>query len=112
MQGKDFLYGCAQEIKDVLEDNFGSLDDFYSYVYKLSSDQYESFRITGNIDTSAMDRLKSFLVDKGLDAFDAESLVSEINGDYDELLAINYAQRLLGPGWKEKLALFDQMILD
>ena len=40
----------------------------------------------------------------------ADELISEINLDYDEHLAVDYAQKLLGPNWKAKFEAFDKMM--
>ena len=110
MEGKDMLYQCPKEIKDIIEKNFESLDSFYSYVYQIGVRQHESFKKTGDIDSGEEKRLKIYLEKNGIDFFLADDLVSEIIGDYDEVLANNYAMTLLGPNWREKIEAFEAKI--
>lgn len=110
MKGKELLDKCPQEVKDILGKHFGSTDDFYAYVYQLSTDQYVCFKKTQRFDTSHLDRLKYFLVSEGIKEMTADNLVSEINSDYDEQLVSDYAHRLLGPDWKAKMEAFDKMV--
>lgn len=110
MEGKGMLYQCPKEVKDIIEKNFESLDSFYAYVYQIGVRQHESFQRTGNIDSGEEYRLKNYLEKIGIDPFFADDLVSEIIGDYDEVLANNYAMTLLGPNWREKIETFEAMI--
>ena len=110
MQGKELLDRCPQPIKDILVKHFGSLDGFYAYVYQLSAEQHILFKKIKKFDTSRIDRLKCFLQNAGIDEMIADELISEINLDYDEHLAVDYAQKLLGPDWKVKLEAFDEMM--
>ncbi len=110
MKGKDILNNCSQNVKDIIVENFGSLDNFYAYTYQIGVEQYISFMKNKNIDSGKEDRLKTFLEVKGLDYFAAEDLVREIISDYDQTVADNYAQELLGPDWKKKLAEFEKIV--
>lgn len=110
MKGKELLDKCPQEVKDILGKYFGSTDDFYAYVYQLSTDQYVCFKETHIFDNSHLGRLKYYLESVGIESMTADELISEINSDYDEQLVSDYAHRLLGPDWKVKLEAFDKMV--
>ncbi len=110
MQGKDTLNKCPQNVKDILVQNFGSLDGFYAYVYQIGVKQYIGFKRTKQIDPSEENKLKDFLEKVGIDSFLADDLVGEIIGDHNQLLVENYAQTLLGPDWEKKIDAFEAMI--
>lgn len=110
MQGKDILNKCPQNVKDIIVKYFGSLDEFYAYVYQIGVNQHLGFKRTKQIDPSEENNLKEFLEKVGIDSFLADDLVREIICDHDELLAENYVQTLLGPDWKKKIDVFEAMI--
>lgn len=110
MQGKDTLNECPQNVKDILVQKFGSLDEFYAYVYQIGENQRIGFKRTNQIDQSEEYNLKDFLEKVGIDSLFADDLVSDIISDYDQLLVENYAQTMLGPDWKKKFDAFEAMI--
>lgn len=110
MQGKDTLNECPQNMKDILVQNFGSLDEFYAYVYQIGEKQHIGFKRTNQIDQSEENNLKDFLEKVGIESTLADDLVREIIGDHDQLLVENYAQTMLGPDWKKKIDAFEAMI--
>lgn len=110
MQGKAILNNCPKEIKDIIEKDFGSLDSFYAYVYQIGVNQHEGFKRNGIIESEEEECLKMYLENKGMDFFYAEDLIREIISDHDEILANNYAESLLGPNWREKIAAFEKMV--
>lgn len=110
MQGKEMLNKCPQSVKDIIIKYFGSLDEFYAYVYQIGVNQHIGFKRTNQIDPSEENNLKEFLEKVGIDPFFADDLVREIICDHDQLLADNYAQTLLGPNWKKKIDAFEAMM--
>lgn len=110
MQGREMLDKCPQSVKDIIIDEFGSLDHFYAYVFQIGVNQHEGYKKTKNIDFSQENRIKEYLGKQGIDSLLAGELVREIICDYDQVLAENYARTLLGANWKERIAAFDAMI--
>lgn len=43
MDGKIILMNCPQNIKDIINERFGSLEDFYGFVYQLNVKQYAEY---------------------------------------------------------------------
>ena len=110
MDGKDILNRCPQDVKDIIEKSFGTLDDFYGYVYLLNINQHIKFKKTGEFDNSQIDRLKLFLEKEGIDFMLVDTIVNEIGNDYGEVVAENYARTLLGENWQQKLKDFDKLM--
>lgn len=110
MQGREMLDKCPQNVKDIIIEKFGSLDQFYAYVYQIGVNQHEGYKQTKNIDPTEENNIKDYLESLGIDFPLAGDLVREIICDFDQVLAENYARTLLGPNWKEKIAAFDAMI--
>ena len=110
MQGKEMLDKCPQSVRDIIIEKFGSLDQFYAYVYQIGVNQHEGYKQTKDIDTTEESNIKKFLEKQGVDYLLAGDLVSEIICDFDQVLAENYARTLLGANWKERIAAFDAMI--
>lgn len=110
MEGKEILNNCPQDVKDIIEKIFGTLDDFYGYVYQLNINQYVKFKKTGEFDNSQIDRLKQLLEKEGIDFMLVDTIVDEIGNDFGEVVAENYARTLLGENWREKLKNFDKLM--
>ncbi len=110
MQGKEMLNECSQETKDIIVKYFGSLDEFYEYVYQIGVKQHESFKQTKQIDSTEEYKVKEFLEKVGIDQLAADDLVREIIGDFDQQLSENYVLKWLGPNWKKKIEIFEAMI--
>lgn len=110
MQGREMLDKCPQSVKDIINNKFGSLDQFYAYVYQIGVNQHEGYKQTKKIDPTEEYNIKEYLERQGIDFLLAGDLVREIICDYDQVLADNYARTLLGPNWKERIAAFDAMI--
>jgi hypothetical protein len=110
MDGKTMLMNCPQNIKDIIIEKFGSLEDFYGFVYQLNIKQYADFKKTHKFDNAQIDRLKVYLEKVGVDFMIADDLVEEIGCDFSELVAENYLKIYLGDNWKEKIEKFDKLI--
>lgn len=110
MQGFELLKKCPQNIKDIIVRNFRSLDNFYAFVYQIGVNQFEIYKRTHINDYTEENRIIDYLEKEGVDPLLADDIVKEIIGDYDEVLATDYAKAMLGPNWKELLENFDKMI--
>ena len=110
MDGKTMLMNCPQNIKDIIIERFGSLEDFYGYVYQLNVKQYANYKKTHVFDNTQIDHLKACLENVGVDFMIADNLVEEIGCDFSELVAEKYIKTYLGDNWKEKIDKFDELI--
>lgn len=112
MEGKERLYNSSQEVKDIINRYFYSIDDFYNYAMQLSHDQYMLYKINGVFDNTTLEGLKSFLGFAGIGLLLANELVEEVSADYDENIFINNIQPSFGDDWKIKKEGIDKLIKD
>lgn len=96
MDGKTMLMNCSQEIKDIIIERFGSLEDFYGFVYQLNVEQYVNYKKTHKFDNTQIDHLKDYLENAGVDFMAAGDLVEEIGADFSEQLVLNQVQSMNG----------------
>lgn len=104
------LMNCPQEVKDIIIEKFGSVDNFYGYVYQLNVKQYADYKKTHEFDNTMLNRLQVYLENAGVDFMIAGDLIEEIGADFSESVAENYAKEYFGDNWKEKLEEFDKII--
>lgn len=110
MEGKIMLGKCPQNVKDIIAKKFDSLESFYDLVLLLTQRQHVYFLQKKQYYCKEIDDLKKYLAHIGIDSMLADELVDEISNDYCETLCVNYAKKLLGEDWQEKINNFEKII--
>lgn len=91
MEGKYLLNSLPSDIKEKIAAKFGSIDDFYNLVFRLSNDYYKSFMAKDKERVNRLEsirfkiahELESMGVIDGLEVYDA------ISADHDEAIIMS-----------------------
>lgn len=103
-QGQQMLQNLNAENKKKIEQQFGSLENFYNLVYSREYLCYK-YRNDSNKE-SALNNNREQILNKleqaGIDFMLADDIVCEIEQDFSEGVLEKQMQSLLGDNWREK----------